>query len=228
MRCLAALIREAARNGAGIIVLPEMCTTGLNIRNRAEAACLAESIPGPASDAFAGLARDTGAYLVPGLAESDRSTGRYYNSQIVIAPDGTIIGRYRKMHLFGPDLDWADAGNQGYLAVDTQLGRIGLGICCDINYWELMDFLAASRVDMLAFSTNWVGDEAPFRYWTDMVTGGGYYVIAANNWGDEGGIRYSGGSTILAPDMTPLARSCLTADCIIYADITPGRLSGSM
>jgi predicted amidohydrolase len=219
IRCLAELVSESALNGARIIVLPEMCTSGLNIQNRVEAEIFAETIPGPASDVFAGLARHHKVYIVLGLAEADPGSGKMYNSQIMLAPDGLIVGRYRKIHTFGPDLNWADSGNLGYQAVITEWGRIGLGICCDINYWELIDFLTGAQVAIFAYSTNWVGEELPFAYWTEMLAGCSLHLIAANNWGDEGEIIFSGGSTILAPDLTVLARSTLSVDTVIYATI---------
>ena len=117
LRCLLELVSEAAQNGAGIIVLPELCTTGMNFRNRAEAASQAETIPGPASDAFAGLARRHQTYIVLGLAETEPATGKMYNSQVLLGPDGLIVGRYRKIHTFGPDLNWAEPGDLGYQAV---------------------------------------------------------------------------------------------------------------
>jgi predicted amidohydrolase len=224
IRCLSELVREAALNGAKIIVLPELCTTGLNIQGRAAAENLAETIPGPATLAFAELARRYRVHLVLGLAESDLAADTFYNAQILLGPDGVIIGKYRKMHLFGPDLNWAAIGGSGYRSFDTEWGRLGLGICCDINYWELIDFLSAVQVDIFTFSTNWVGDELPFAYWSEMVAGGNYYLIAANNWGDEGEIHFSGGSTILAPDLSVLCQCYPGADCIIYADIAPPHL----
>ena len=219
MRCLSGLVSEAALNGARIIVLPELCTSGLNIPGRGAAERLAETIPGPTSDAFAELARRHEVYIVLGLAESDPASGKLYNSQIILGPVGLVIGTYRKIHTFGPDLNWADVGNLGYQAVATEYGRIGLGICCDINYWELIGFLSAAQVAIFAFSTNWVGDDPPFSYWTDMLAGSSLYLLAANNWGAEGDIRFSGGSTILAPDLTVLARSSLSVNTILYADI---------
>ena len=215
------LVREAAVKGAKIIVLPEMCTTGLAIERLAQAEILAETVPGPATDAFAELALRYRVHIVLGLAESDPAAGKFYNSQVVLGPDGQIKGNYRKMHLFGPDLDWASVGDLGYQAVATEWGGIGLGICCDINYWELMSFLAESKVAIFAFSTNWVGEELPFRYWSEMVAGGGYYLVAANNWGEAGEIRFSGGSTIQSPDLSVLATSDAPADGVIYASITP-------
>jgi predicted amidohydrolase len=219
IRRLSSMIAEAADNGARIIVLPELCTTGLNIESEAHIEALAESIPGPATDAFASLARNHGTHIILGLAEADRITGEYYNSQVIIDPDGEIIGKYRKIHLFGPDLVWATVGNLGYQAVETHWGRIGLGICCDINYWELMYFLSGTSVDLFAFSTNWVGDELPFQYWSDMVADRGVYLVAANNWGIDGELSFSGGSLILAPDLSVLSQASAPENTIIYAEL---------
>jgi predicted amidohydrolase len=223
LECLCRLVREAAEHGAQLIVLPEMCTTGLNIKNLAASRLLAETIPGPSTHAFAQLALRYGIFIVLGLPESDPATGKLYNSQVMLGPDGLVAGRYRKVHLFGPDLNWAEIGDLGYQAVDTALGRIGLGICCDINYWEYMGFLSGARVDLVAFSTNWMGDELPFPYWAEMVTGRGVYLVAANNWGAEDDLLFSGGSEILAPDLSVLSQSTLLADVIMYADINPWR-----
>ena len=220
IRCLAELVGESAENGARIIVLPEMCTSGLYIHSRSAAEILAEPVPGPTSAVFAGLALRYKVYIVLGLAESDPASGKLYNSQIILCPAGLVIGRYRKVHTFGPDLNWADVGNLGYQAVVTEWGRIGLGICCDINYWELIGFLTGAKVDIFAYSTNWVGEELPFPYWTVMLTGCSLSLIASNNWGDEGDIHFSGGSTILAPDLTVLACSDAAENTVLYADIS--------
>ena len=219
VRSLSSLVSEASENGAQIIVLPELCTTGLHIESREAAALLAETIPGPATDAFSRLALRHKVYLVLGLAEIDPASQKYYNSQIILGPDGLIIGRYRKIHLFGPDLNWAEIGDLGYQSVSTQWGRIGMGICCDINYWELIEFLSAAGVHIFAFSTNWVGEELPFAYWSEMVAGRSYYLVAANNWGREGDLIFSGGSMILAPGASVLSQSCSATDSIIYAQI---------
>jgi len=219
MRCLADLVSEAAENGARIVVLPEMCTTGLNFKNKAESEAMAETIPGPATTAFAQMALRYGIYLVAGMAEYDDEAGKFYNSQVVLDPDGLIIGKYRKIHLFGPDLNWAEIGDLGYQAVNTEWGRIGLGICCDINYWELMNFITDTQVEIFAYSTNWVGDEFPFGYWSEMLVGCSCYFIAANNWGDEDEIHFTGGSTILAPDLSVLSQFDHPANSILYGTI---------
>ena len=93
-----------------------------------------------------------------GLPEFDKITDKYYNSQVIIAPDGKVIEKYRKIHLYGSDLDWATKGNLGFKVTETKPGKIGLGICYDINFSELFDFFPKSNIDIFAFSTNWIGE----------------------------------------------------------------------
>ena len=219
IKCLSSLVEEASVNGAMFIVLPEMCTTGLNIKNDEEARILAETVPGPSTGVFSRLAACYKVYLVLGLAEYDRTANKYYNSQIILGPNGQIIGKYRKIHLFGPDHNWAEIGDLGYQAVDVEWGRIGLGICFDINYQEFVEFISGAHVHIFAFSTNWVGADVPFLYWAELVAKRGFYFIAANNWGKEGDIDFSGGSLLLSPDLSVLSQSATSANMILYASI---------
>ena len=219
IQCLSSLVEEAAVNGAKIIVLPEMCTTGFTIENSTDAGILAEPIPGPATSAFSKLATRHKIYLILGLAEYDNATNKFYNTQIILGHNGHIIGKYRKINLFGPDHLWAEKGDLGYRTVEIEWGRIGLGICNDINYQEFREFVSSAHVQIVTFSTNWVGDELPFSYWTEMVANGGYYFIAANNWGQEGDIGFSGGSIILSPDLSVLSHSVTAANVILYATL---------
>ena len=222
IRHLSDLVRDASANHAKMIVLPEMCTTGLNIQNVAEGKRLAETIPGHSTNAFSKLAARYQVYLVLGLAETDPSTDKLYNSQIIIGPDGQIIGKYRKTHLFGPDHNWAEKGDLGYQSVITKLGRIGMGICADINYQDFLDFLSGAHISIFAFSTNWVGEESPFPYWSQKVAGGNFYFIAANNWGDAGDIHFTGGSMILSSHLSVLAQTATPINTILYANIVIG------
>ncbi len=219
IRSLSSLVEEAAGNGAKIIVLPEMCTTGFTIENYIDAKILAEPIPGPATSAFSELATRHKVYLILGLAEYDHATNKFYNAQVILGHNGQIIGKYRKINLFGTDYLWAEKGDLGYQAVEIEGCRVGLGICNDINYQEFKEFIAGAYVQIVTFSTNWVGDELPFCHWTEMVTDGGVYFIAANNWGKEGDLSFSGGSIILSPDLSVLSQSTAAADVILYATL---------
>jgi predicted amidohydrolase len=217
IRCLSRMIQEASANGARLIVLPEMCTTGLTIDDRVEAGLLAEPFPGPSTEIFSHLALSNRVYLVLGLAEYDLTSTTFYNSQVVIDPYGKIICTYRKIHLFGPDFNWAKVGNLGYQTVDVEGCKIGLGICFDINFPDYLDFISRNHVRLLTFSTNWVADELPFLYWSEMLVNSGYYFTAANNWGNEADIVFSGGGVILAPDLSVLAQSVTSGNSILYA-----------
>ncbi len=93
------LIKEAAVKGAKLIVLPEMCTTGLTISGPLQAQALAETIPGPTTNMFALLAKEYSVYIVLGLPESNLKNNKYYNTQIIIDNNGCVIGKYRKKHL---------------------------------------------------------------------------------------------------------------------------------
>ncbi len=222
IRALSRLIAEAARHDARIVVLPEMCVTGLNIADARQAAGLAETVPGPSTDAFARLAKRYKLYLIFGMPEADARTQRYFNSQVVIGPGGNIAGKYRKTHLYGSDENWASPGDLGYQTVDTEWGRIGLAICFDINFPDVLDFLARSRVDLFAFSTNWIADRPPFELWMRMQRRSHAFFVAANNWGSDG-FRFSGGSLIVSRDSRVLAKSGDSGDAIVYAWFDPGK-----
>ncbi len=218
IRHLEKLTSEAARNGAGLIVLPEMSTTGLNLKGIPDAKNLAETIPGPTTDEFAHLSKKYNVYIVIGLPEFDQKNNKYYNTQIVIDPAGKIIGKYRKIHLYGSDHNWASKGNLGYKIVEANFGKIGLGICYDINFPDLLDFLSKQDIDIFAFSTNWIADALPFSYWSKILQDRHFYFIAANNWGNDD-VHYSGGSIILSPELKVLTKSERISNDIIYAQI---------
>jgi predicted amidohydrolase len=220
LQALEQQIIQAAQAGARLVVLPEMCTTGLVIGNRKDAANLAEPVPGPSTKRFAELAARNGIFLVFGLPTHDRSAPRFHNSQVLLSSTGQILARYDKRHLYGPDWDWAEPGTNDYQAVDTSLGRIALGICYDINFADLTDFLFSQQVDILAFSTNWVEDRSPLPFWEATVRGSRTFFVAANNWGDAPFISFSGESAIISPDCGVLMQSAPTGNSVVIADIS--------
>ena len=211
---------EASDNGAKIIVLPEMCTTGLIIERKEDARRLAETVPGQTTNQFAILSKKYGIYLIFGMLEFDPHNEKYFNAQIMIGPDGNIVGKYRKVHLYGTDFKWADEGDLGYQVIKTVYGNIGLGICYDINFPYFLDFLTNNKVDIFAFSTNWISATLPFNYWQSLLKGRNMYFIAANNWGVEEKYHFSGGIIILSPDLTVLAKNDLPENRILYANIS--------
>lgn len=219
LRELESLVLQADEAGTRLVVMPEMCTTGLLIGNRENAAALVETVPGPSTVYFANLAARLGIFLVFGLpTRNDEGTG-FHNSQVLLSDTGQVLARYDKRHLYGPDFDWAEPGRGPFRAVRTALGVIGLGICFDINFSDLWSSMFLQEVNIFAFSTNWVADESPLPFWESMVRCTGISLVAANNWGEASGIRFSGESAVIPPDSGVLVRSGANGNTVVTADL---------
>lgn len=192
---------EAAGKGAKLIVFPEMCTCGYIWDDRREIAPFTETVPGPTTESLASVARTYHVYIVAGLPEVDPLTGKFYNTAVLIGPDG-LVGKYRKTHLYAPDLRWACEGDLDIPVFKTPLGRIGLLICMDAMYFEPVRIAAVRGADIVAFPTNWVGEtnNPPSSTWRLRAAENGVYWVAANRWGMERGARFTGGTAVIDPD----------------------------
>jgi predicted amidohydrolase len=93
---MVALAREAAANGAKIIVLPEMATSGYSFFSRAEIAPVAETVPGPSTAALGAIADQYDAYIAFGMPQYVPSHNLYFNVAVLLGPDGQVVGTYRK------------------------------------------------------------------------------------------------------------------------------------
>lgn len=197
LRQLAVLVRDAARAGARLAVLPEMGTTGYCFRSRAEVAPLVEPVPGPTTAFFGQLAQEYGLYIAVGLPEVDPRTGAYYNTAALLGPDGQLAGKYRKTHSFVDETRWARDGDLGIPVFDTALGRLALLVCMDLDYFETARVAAVLGADAILFLTNWLGHH---RSWYARAAENYLPVIAANRYGEERGTRFSGNSAVIGPE----------------------------
>lgn len=213
------LTEAAAREGARLIVLPEMVTTGYCWHDRAEIRAHVEPIPGPTTAAFADLARRCGCYIVVGMPELAPRTGIFYNSAALIGPEG-VAGVYRKTHSYAADMKWAKDGDLGLPVWETPLGRIGIMICMDAGYFEPARLLALDGADVLCLPTNWLGEKSPAPAWMARAYENGCYVIGANRYGLERGVQFSGGSCVLTPDGT-IQAMLDSGDGIVYGAVSP-------
>jgi predicted amidohydrolase len=202
---LLSLCTAAARAGARLLVTPEMATTGYCWYDRREIAPLVESIPGPTTERFATLAREHHCFIVLGLPEVDSRTGIFYNAAALIGPSG-VLGVYRKTHSFISEPKWAKDGDLGFPVFSTELGRLGILICMDADYFEPARLLALQAADVLCFPTNWLLEKGPGAAWIARAFENGCYLIAADRHGCERGVQFSGGSAIIEPDGTIQAR----------------------
>ena len=150
-------VREAAERGARLVVLQEL-HTGPYFCQQEETACfeLAEPIPGPSTEAFATLASELGVVLVTSLFER-RAAGLYHNTAVVFERDGSIAGRYRKMHI--PDDPgyyekfYFTPGDLGFAPIDTSVGRLGVLVCWDQWYPEAARLMALAGAEILIYPT---------------------------------------------------------------------------
>ena len=207
--------RQLARQGAELVVLQELhnslyfCQTeDVGIFD------LAESIPGPSTQVFGTLAKELGIVIVTSLFER-RATGLYHNTAVVIEKDGSIAGRYRKMHI--PDDPgyyekfYFTPGDLGFHPIDTSVGRLGVLVCWDQWYPEAARLMALQGAELLIYPTaiGWAPadthDEQQRQRmaWQTVQRGhavaNGLPVVAVNRVGDEDGVPFWGTSFVCGP-----------------------------
>jgi predicted amidohydrolase len=203
------MVREGARQGADLVLFPELALSGYECD---DAPCamhhaLAEPIPGPATERLAGLTRELDLYLVFGMPERDgRDPSRHYIAAPLIGPQGWI-GTYRKLHVAGrPLFTETDCfvGGDAVPVFDTRFGPIGIQICADFwVYPELSRILMQKGARLILNAT--ASADAPDRpyYMTTMVGARAMenmcYTASSNLVGRERNKSYYGHSTIAGP-----------------------------
>ena len=126
------MVREAARSGATLMVLPELFNSGSMLDSRAEAFSLAEPVPnGPTTQMLLELSREYGVYLVGSLLE--RKGPDIYNTAVLTGPEG-LVGKYRKLHPCEEEVYWVEPGDLGLPVFHTPIGRIARLICLVAYY----------------------------------------------------------------------------------------------
>ncbi len=199
LRKLLELTEKAARRGAKLIVLPEMATTGYSWHSKDEIKPFVEEIFGPTTEGFAKLAKSYGCYIVVGLPEVESVSGSCFNTIAFIGPNG-LLGKYRKTHLFVADSRWAREGDLDFPIFVTEIGVISGLICQDLMYFEPARILALKGVNIICCSSNWLRESHPSAIWAVRAFENGVYLIYANRWGEERGVRFHGNSSIINPD----------------------------
>ena len=210
------LCEEAGKKGAKLIVTPEMGTTGYCFLNREEISPLVETIPGQTTKKFETIAKKFNCYIVVGMPEIDDETQLYYNSAVLIGPDG-IVGKHRKSHGYIAEPKWSAPG-QEHLVFDTEIGKIGILICMDIHFIETARLVALQDADIIIHISNWLSERTPAPYWISRAFENSCYLIESNRWGLERTVQFSGGSCIINPDGS-IESVIDKGDGIAYANI---------
>lgn len=219
---LAESVADLARRGAELIVLQELHNSlyfcQVEDVNNFD---LAEPIPGPSTQMFGELARQYGVVIVTSLFER-RAPGLYHNTAVVIERDGTIAGKYRKMHI--PDDPayyekfYFTHGDLGFKPIDTSVGRLGVMVCWDQWYPEAARLMALRGAELLIYPTaiGYALSDEPDeqqrqrRAWQTVQRGhavaNGLPVVTVNRVGFEpdpsgqtGGIQFWGTSFVAGP-----------------------------
>lgn len=157
LKLLTEAVMDLAKKQAQLIVLPELhnshyfCQTESN-----DNFSLAETIPGPTTDYFSKMAADNKVVIVASVFEK-RASGLYHNTAVVLDSDGSLAGTYRKMHI--PDDPgyyekfYFTPGDQGFIPVETSLGKLGVMICWDQWYPEAARLMTLNGADLLIYPT---------------------------------------------------------------------------
>ncbi len=246
MQHIAEGIEKLAKDGAQLIVLQELhnslyfCQTE-NVDNFD----LAEPIPGPSTEFYGDLARRLGVVIVTSLFEK-RAAGLYHNTAVVMERDGSMAGKYRKMHI--PDDPayyekfYFTPGDLGFHPIDTSVGRLGVLVCWDQWYPEAARLMALQGAELLIYPTaiGYADSDTPDEQerqreaWTTVQRGhavaNGVPVITANRVGFEPdpsgqtkGISFWGSSMAVGPQGEMLWRAGRDEEESVVIDVDMSR-----
>ena len=214
-RRLAEKIRQLAQQGAELVVLQEL-HNGLYFcqDENVDTFNQAEPIPGPSTEFYGALAKELQVVIVTSLFER-HAPGLYHNTAVVLEKDGTIAGKYRKMHI--PDDPgyyekfYFTPGDLGFQPINTSMGRLGVLVCWDQWYPEAARLMALAGAELLIYPTAIGYDphdtkdeqERQRMAWQTVQRGhavvNGLPVVTVNRVGDEDGVPFWGTSFVAGP-----------------------------
>ncbi|MBP8850458.1 MAG: carbon-nitrogen hydrolase [Breznakibacter sp.] len=243
---LCAKVREAASKGANLVVLQELHNSLYFCQVEDPANFdLAETIPGPSTEIYGALAKELGIVLVTSLFEK-RAAGLHHNTSVVFDTDGSMAGKYRKMHI--PDDPayyekfYFTPGDLGFEPIKTSIGTLGVLICWDQWYPEAARLMALKGAEVLIYPTaiGWESTDSESEKerqkeaWVLSQRGhavaNGLYVIAVNRVGYEAdplgvtnGIQFWGNSFVAGPQGEIIAKASNSDEELMVVDINLSR-----
>jgi len=237
-------IREAAGKGAEIICLQELFRSQYFCREEnATLFSLAETIPGPSTEALGAVAKDLGVSVVASLFEK-RAHGLYHNTAAIIDADGSLAGIYRKMHIPDDPLFYEKfyftPGDLGFLNFETRFSRIGVQVCWDQWYPEGARLTSLRGANVLFYPTaiGWHPSEkaqhgeAQLDAWRTIqrahAIANGVYVAAVNRTGFEGtpenGLEFWGNSFVSDPFGRVIAQASAGEEEVLVTECDPKQM----
>lgn len=223
------LVNKAKKQGANLIIFPELSLTGYLVRDQIYE--LAETIPGPSVKALEAIARKTNSYIIFGMPElSEKTKATLYNVAVLIGPEG-LIGKYRKMYLPTHSVfEEKRYFRAGYhtASFETKIGKIGLIICYDIFFPEVSRLTRLKGAQLIVcISASPAIRKAFFEALTiARAIENTVFLAYVNLVGIEDGLQFWGGSRLVGPNGKVLAQAKYDEEDLVmcdvdYADIKP-------
>jgi predicted amidohydrolase len=226
LRLATSTIREAARLGAKLIVLPELTNSGYVFAEIAELTARATTLDGPVVKEWSALAHELGITIVGGLAIAEG--GKFFNTSVIVDETG-LRGSYRKVHFWNDEPDFFTPGTDEPLVVDTKFGRLATMVCYDLEFTEWVRLAMLADAVILAIPTNWPDgglstDPTPMESVRVQAAASQNKLViaAADRTGTERGVRWSSASVIADCDGVIRAisdRNRLNEMQILIADV---------
>jgi 5-aminopentanamidase len=218
-------LREAAGQGARLVVFPECALTGYCFESKEEAWSHAEPVPGSATQALAADCRALGVWAAIGMLERVEATGELFNACLLVGPDGPTA-TYRKIHLPFLGVDrFTTPGDRPFAVHDLGGLRVGLTICYDGSFPEATRLLALLGADLVLLPTNWPtgARSTACLLVRPRALENNIYYAAVNRVGEERGFTFIGMSQVVDPSGDLLGSAPEDREAILYAEIDPER-----
>ncbi len=227
-------IRDAAKKGAQIVCLQELFRSQYFCQTEdVEPFKLAETIPGPSTEALGKVARQKKTVIIASLFE-ERAAGIYHNTAVIIDADGKIAGKYRKMHIPDDPLYYEKfyftPGDLGFQTHQTKYGKVGTLVCWDQWFPEAARLTALSGAQLLFYPTaiGWLPNErkevneAQHSAWETIqrahAIANGIYVMVVNRVGREGKLNFWGQSFVADPFGRVIAKASADKEEVLIVD----------
>jgi len=229
------LINDGAESGCQVVCLQELFRSRYFCQEEDERRFdLAEPIPGPTTESLSSLARELELVIIASIFEK-RAAGIYHNTAVVLDQDGSLVGKYRKMHI--PDDPhcyekfYFTPGDLGFQSHSTRQGRVGVLVCWDQWFPEAARLTTLAGAQMLFYPTaiGWIPGQseqtnlAQHSAWETIqrshAVANGVFVAAVNRVGQEDNLRFWGQSFICDPFGRVIAKASADNDEILIADL---------
>jgi len=212
--------RNAASNGADLIVFPECALTGYVFASLEEAIPFMETVPGPSTNELSACCLELDVHIIAGLLEI--AGDKCFNTAALVGPQG-LVGKYRKVHLPFLGIDrFVDRGDKPFQVYQTPIGNIGIQICYDCNFPESSRVMTLLGADILVLPTNWPEGRGKVAKYVVVTRAfeNKVHLVAVDRVRVERGTKFIGLSKIVDAWGDTIVEASSDHEEIIYAEVS--------